>query len=416
MNRKSLTTWLQAALCVAFLSTDSLGGDWTRFRGPNGTGVADEVAIPVSFGEQERLLWKVPAGAGNSSPVVSNGRIFFQTTTEDGSERRLRCLALADGKEVWSRKVAGRAAPIHQKSSFASCSGTADAKRVVMPFWDGEELSVHAFSVDGEPLWVRKLGKFSSQHGAGHSPILIDGKVILSNDQDGLSEVVALSADSGEVLWKTPRTPTKANYSTPLLVQRPGAGLEVLIAGTPGASTYDLKTGTETWKWVWKSNTKQLRSVGSPIVIDGLVVFTGGNGPGDRQVAAVRLEGEGDVTDTHMAWETHKLFPYVPCMLTRGEHIYFVNDAGIAGCFVAKTGASVWTKRLGEATVSASPLIAGNKIYAPAENGTVFVFAASPEFELLATNHIDDGVIASPAAVDGKLIIRGKKNLYCFQE
>lgn len=280
--------------------------------------------------------------------------------------------------------------------------------------WDGAELSVHAFTPTGEPLWTRDLGKFSSQHGAGHSPILVDGRVILSNDQDGQAEMVALDAETGAVVWKTPRTPTKANYSTPLLVQRPGAPVEVLIAGTPGVATYDLQSGSETWKWIWKSNTKQLRSVGSPIFSNGLVIFSGGNGPGDRQVAAVRLHGSGDVTATHVAWETHKVFPYVPCMLTRGEHIYFVNDGGIAGCFVAQTGEAVWTKRLGEGTFYASPLMAAGRIIAPAENGTVFVLAASPQYELLATNHIEDTVIASPAAADGRLLIRGRKNLYCF--
>jgi len=391
-----------------------MAADWNRFRGPNGTGSVEDAGVPVVFGEKDNLLWKVPVAAGNSSPIVSRGRIFFQTANEDGSERRLRCLSLADGKELWARPVSAKTAPTHAKSSLASCTGAADDQRIVMPFWDGAEISVHSFSLDGEPQWSRKLGSFTSQHGAGHSPILIDGKVILSNDQDGLAEVIALDAETGAVVWKTPRTPTRANYATPVLVERVAGIPEVLIAGTPGAATYDLRSGSETWKWIWKTNTKQLRSVGSPVVIDGLVVFSGGNGPGDRQVAAVKLSGNGDVTETNTAWETHKLFPYVPCMLTRGEHIYFVNDAGVAACYVGKTGVQVWSKRLGEGTFYSSPVMVSGRIYAAAENGTVFVFSAGQEFELLATNQIDDSVIASPAVVDGKLLIRGKQNLYCF--
>lgn len=416
MNRFS-ANWPAAVAGCSLMMFSCLAvsaADWARFRGPNGTGVSEDRGVPVEFGEQENLLWKVPVEPGNSSPIVAKQRIFFQTASADGSERHLRCLSLTDGTELWSHKVSGATAQTHPKSSLASCSAVADADRVIMPFWNGQELSVHAFSTAGKPLWTRKLGPFKSQHGAGHSPILIDGKVIIANDQDGLAEVLALDAESGEVLWKTARAPFRASYSTPLLVERPGEATEVLVASTGGASTYDLRSGSETWKWIWKSNDKQLRTVGSPIVSNGLVVFSGGNGPGDRQVAAVKLSGKGDVTDTHLAWETHKLFPYVPCMLTRGEHIYFVNDAAIAGCFVAKTGANVWTKRLGEGTFFSSPLMVEGRIYAFAENGTVFVFAAEPEFKLLATNRVDDEVLASPAVADGRLIVRGKKSLYCF--
>lgn len=408
-------SWI-ALGCLFWSALGSVGeaADWNRFRGPNGTGSVEDAGVPVQFGEQDNLLWKVPLASGNSSPIVSQGRIFLQTANEDGSERRLRCLSLADGKELWARAITAKSAHTHAKSSLASCTGAADDRRVVMPFWDGTEISVHAFSLDGEPQWSHRLGSFTSQHGAGHSPILVDGKVILSNDQDGTAEIVALDAETGAVIWKTPRTPTRANYATPVLVERVAGIPEILIAGTPGAATYDLRSGSETWKWVWKSNTKQLRAVGSPVVIDGLVVFSGGNGPGDRQVAAVKLSGQGDVTETNLAWETHKLFPYVPCMLTRGEHIYFVNDAGVAACYVGKTGEQVWSRRLGEGTFYSSPVMAAGRIYAAAENGTVFVFSAAKQFELLATNQLDDSVIASPAVVDGRLLIRGKQNLYCF--
>jgi outer membrane protein assembly factor BamB len=410
--RRSL--WALSALGCLTCCTWLAAADWGRFRGPNGTGIAADTSLPVEFGEESGLAWKVPVDAGNSSPVVFGGRIYFQTANADGSERRLRCLALANGKELWVRQVSGKQAKVHPKSSLASGSAAVDAQRVVMLFWDGETLSVHAYSPDGDPLWTRPLGQFSSQHGAGHSPVLVENRVLVANDQDGVAEVVALDAKTGEVLWKTPRTANRANYSTPTLVERPGQPPELLVVSTAGTATYDLASGSETWKWNWKSNTKQLRTVASPLVTQGLVIFSGGNGPGDRQVAAVRLDGQGDVTETHLAWETHKLFPYVPSMLARGEHLYFVNDAGIAGCFLAKTGEQVWSHRLGEATVYASPLMAGGRIYAPAENGKVFVLNASPEYELLATNQLDDSIIASPATADGLLLIRGKTHLYAF--
>ena len=237
--------WI-ALCCLLSSALGSVGGaaDWNRFRGPNGTGSVEDAGVPVQFGEQDNLLWKVPLASGNSSPIVSQGRIFLQTANEDGSERRLRCLSLADGKELWARAITAKSAHTHAKSSLASCTGAADERRVVMPFWDGTEISVHAFSLDGEPQWSHRLGSFTSQHGAGHSPILVDGKVILSNDQDGTAEIVALDAETGAVIWKTPRTPTRANYATPVLVERVAGIPEILIAGTPGASTYDLRSGS----------------------------------------------------------------------------------------------------------------------------------------------------------------------------
>jgi outer membrane protein assembly factor BamB len=235
--------------------------------------------------------------------------------------------------------------------------------------------------------------------------------VILANDQDGLSEVVALDAGSGEVLWKTPRTPYRTCYSTPMLLERPGAEPELVVTSTGGVSGYDPATGSEKWNWNWESNNLHLRTVASPVVSQGLVFFSGGNGPGDRHAVAINLGENGPPT---LAWETRKVFPYVPCMLTRGDYLYFVNDSGIAGCHLAKTGENVWTKRLEGGNVTASPLMADGKIYAFNEAGDVFVFAAEPSFKLLASSKLNEGVMASPAVADECLIVRGREHLYCF--
>jgi outer membrane protein assembly factor BamB len=145
-----------------------------------------------------------------------------------------------------------------------------------------------------------------------------------------------------------------------------------------------------------------------------MVFFTGGNGPGDRHAVAVNLTAIGSTHSPELAWETRKDFPYVPCLLSRGEYLYFINDAGIAGCYVAKTGEKVWNNRLPGGGVSASPVMVENRIYAFSENGHAFVFAADPKFELLASSKLDEGVMASPAVADGRLLVRGKHHLYCF--
>lgn len=403
------------AAAVASLAVSAFAADWTRFRGPNGTGVATDKNIPVEFGEGKNVLWKVAIpGSGNSSPIVSKGRIFLQTATANGEERKLLCLDLKDGRTLWEKSAPGGTAKTHPKNTLASCTAAADGTRIYMPFWDGKDLSLSAFDYDGKHLWTTPLGGFQSQHGAGHSPIIHGGKVILANDQDDFAELVALYADTGKVAWKAPRPPFKASYSTPLLLERNGSGPELLTVSTAGVAGYDPDTGSELWKWTWTSNDKQLRTVGSPIVTEGMVFFGGGNGPGDRHSVGVRIDGKGDVTGTNLAWETRQLFPYVPCLLSKGEHLYFVNDEGIAACTVARTGQVTWKQRVPGGKVTASPLMIDGKVYGITETGGTFVFAADTTFKLLSQGQLDEGVMASPAVSDGRLLVRGKQHLYCF--
>jgi outer membrane protein assembly factor BamB len=407
--------WLALAV-FGIITSPAAASDWPRFRGPNGTGESSDTGVPIEIGESQHVLWKVPlAGAGNSSPVVSNGRIFLQTASSDATERSLICVDLATGNTLWSQSAPGGPAKTHPKNTLASCTAAVDGSRVYMPFWDGKNLSVAAYDCDGHHAWSTELGEFNSQHGAGHSPIVVGKNVIIANDQDGLAEVVALDAESGVVSWRRPRHPYRASYSTPILVERPGHVPELLVASTQGITGYDPATGDERWNWSWKSNKQELRTVGSPIVCQELVFFSGGNGPGARHAVAVNLSGRrGAGNKPEFAWETQKDFPYVPCMLSRGENVYFINDSGIAGCFNAKTGRSLWLKRLEGGDVTASPVMVDQRIYAFTENGTVFVFAADPTFNLLSSDKLDEGVKASPAVADGRLLVRGTTSLYCF--
>jgi hypothetical protein len=153
--------------------------------------------------------------------------------------------------------------------------------------------------------------------------------------------------------------------------------------------------------------------VASPVVSEGRIYLCGGDGSGDRQAAGVDLN-RNDASPA-LAWETrNKVFPYVPCMLTRGAHVYFVSDAGIACCLDAKTGDSLWVERLDGGPVTASPILVEGRIYALTEDGHAFVFAAEPAFKMLASSKLDEGVMASPAIADGRFVVRGKQHLYCF--
>ncbi|MSR57603.1 MAG: hypothetical protein EXS05_08015 [Planctomycetaceae bacterium] len=410
-----------ALLSLAILSGLGVAGsvsadDWRRFRGPNGSGVSSDKNVPIEISADKNLLWKVAIpGAGNSSPIVADGKIFLQSASEDGSERRIVCLDLNDGRTIWHRSAPGTDVKVHQKNTLASCTAAVGNGRVFMPFWDGRHLSLAAYDLDGKSLWNVDLGTFEAQHGAGHSPIVVGDLVILANDQDGTSEIVAFHAEDGGVAWRKGRPPFKACYSTPLVLDEPGAEPELVVASTAGVTGYDPRSGSEKWNWPWSTNDKSLRTVGSPIVSQGMVFFTGGNGPGDRHAVAVRLDDRaGELPASQLAWETRKVFPYVPCLLAQGEHLYFVNDAGIAGSYVARTGKKIWEERLGIGDVTASPLLIDGRVYVVSEIGSIRVFAAETVFKKLSEGELDEAVRATPAVADGRLLIRGKEHLFCF--
>jgi outer membrane protein assembly factor BamB len=408
------------ALCVPLLTA----ADWTRFRGPQGFGTAADKNVPVSFGPSD-VLWKTPLpGHAHSSPIVSKGKVFLQTASDDANKRALVCIDAASGNVEWTREVKGAFAKTHPKNSLASCTPAADGERVYTVFWDGKRISLSAWDYAGKQLWNRDLGTYVSQHGPGLSPIVVGDKVILNVDQDGLAEVQAYDAKSGQPAWKKSRTAYRACYTTPFVLERDGR-TEVIVSSTAGVTAYDPKDGAVTWNWtwVWKGTAKAkagpggpLRQVGGPIYHDGMIFAISGDGGGDRHMVAIKAGTSGDVTETALLWERKKETAYVPMPLARGDYVFWVSDKeNKAVCVEAKTGKEVWNERLGgSAEVTASPVLIDDKIYSVADDGKVYVFAAEPKFDLLATNDLKEAVSASPAVADGKLYIRGANHLFCI--
>ena len=389
---------------------------WPRFRGPNGTGVATDTNIPVQWTEKEGVLWKTALpGVGHSSPIVWGERVFVQSATPDGKERLLLCLNATDGKIVWTRSMPGSRAHIHTQNSWASSTPATDGERIYTLFWDGEKIFVDAFDFQGKPLWNRDLGSFTSQHGAGTSPIVYQDKVILANDQDGAATVYALNARDGTITWQASRRPFRACYSMPFLLEKPGQPAELIVASTAGITSYNPQNGSENWNYVWTFTGMALRTVACPVYGDGLIFANSGDGNGSRHMIAVKAGGTGDVSHTNLVWEWNKdrPFPYVPTMLTWGDHLYFVNDRGDAGCVVAKTGAPVWIEHLCRRVI-ASPILIDGKVYAISDDGVVYVFEAVTSFKLLGKNALGEPVTATPAVAGNRLFIRGARHLFCI--
>ncbi|WP_029629990.1 PQQ-binding-like beta-propeller repeat protein [Zavarzinella formosa] len=406
-------TTRRIALFTLLISAVSVSAaDWTRFRGPNGFGIADETGIPTAL-DAKSLAWKVEIpGRGISSPVISKGLIFLQTASDDGGQRSLIALDEKTGAVKWKQDITGHTAKTHAKNSLASSTPAADGERVYAVFWDGGKISLGAWDYTGKPLWSKDLGKYESQHGPGLSPMVYGNLVILNIDQDGQAELVAYDVKTGDVKWQKSRTPFRASYATPFLTETKSK-TELIVSSTAGITSYDPKNGNANWNWKWVFTSKMpLRNVGGSLLHNGMIFAVTGDGGGDRHMVAVKADG----TSQKPVWEKKKGTPYVPMMLAKGDWLFWITDKeNVAVCVEAKTGREVWSERLGgSGQVYASPLMVGDTIYSVNENGMVFVFKAAGKFDLISKNDLGEEVLASPAVANGHLFIRGDKHLFCY--
>lgn len=396
---------------LLLLAACAVAADWPRFRGPNGTGVSDDT-LPTTFKDGDGILWKVPLpGTGNGSPVVVGDKVFLQAASDDGTERLLLCLDAKDGRTLWSRSGAGKAAPAHRKNGLASSTPAVDGDRVVAVIWNGDRVNLHVRDLAGNLKWEKHLGPFKSQHGFGASPVVADGRIFLNYDQDDVAALVAFAADDGRELWRAKRKSANACYTTPLLRTLPDGRSEVVVFSTTAVSGYDAANGRPNWNWDWEWAGEPLRTVASTVMWNDIVFAHAGNGAGNSRAVALQASPMPSVV-----WEKSQKggFPYVPCLLVSDDTLYSVTDKGIAGCFDPKTGKELWTHRLGGG-FSASPILAGTTIYAVNEEGVIFAYPASRrEPTTVERSSLGEPVAASPAVANGRLYIRGQKHLFCL--
>jgi outer membrane protein assembly factor BamB len=405
-----------AVASVAAVTITASAADWSRFRGPNGTGVV-EGSVPTAFDMTKDVAWKVKLpGVGHGSPIVVGEKVILPTAAKDGDKRSLVCLSAKTGDTLWTYTVGGKLAATHKKNNLASGTACSDGERVYAAFWDGAGVTVRAVTLDGKEVWKEDLGSFKSQHGVGHSPMVVGGLVILNFDQDGAAELIAFDAKTGDRKWTQKRVGHRACYSTPFLNEPSGKPAELIVATTTTIDSYDPKTGNVNWSHTvdWANPNKKLRSIGQPILAGGKVVMSTGDGDGSRYMLAVDPNG-GKPTRT---WEWKKNVPYVPGLLTYKGHLYWIGDDGTARCADAKTGQEKWAEQvLFSSAVSSSPILVGDTVMAIAEDGKVAAFAASPDGpgEWKKSN-VGEPVFATPAAANGKLYIRGGDHLFCIQK
>lgn len=404
--------WVLSAV-VNLMGLNLWAHDWPEFRGPTGQGHSPANDVPIRWSATENVAWKAAIpGGGWSSPVLVNGRVYLTSAISAAGVKDLKltaiCLDARDGKLLWSTNVFSPedGSSLHRKNSYASPTPLVRGGRLYVHFG---HLGTACLDLNGQVLWRQTSITYPSMHGNGGSPLLAGDRLIFSCDGITNPAVVALDRHTGKVQWKTPRdndsVPKKFSFSTPLLITN--AGREELISPGAGATyAYDPTTGRPLWK---VSTGTGFSVVPRPVFAHGLLfVNTDYDFP---KLFAIRPGGEGDVTSTHLAWQTGRGAPSTPSALVVGSELYFVSDAGIATCADAKTGQVHWNERLGGG-FSASPVFAAGHIYFQNEEGVGYVLKAGKTFEQIAKNELGERTLASYAVDDGTLFIRGAEHLF----
>lgn len=393
--------------------------DWPEFRGPTGQGISTASNLPTQWGPQSNVVWKVGiAGKGWSSPVVIGERLYLTTAVPAGGEElpaadrslRVICLDALSGRTLWDREVfqqKGSASPrIHSKNSHASPTPVFDKGRLFVHF--GHQGTACLDAMTGETIWSTSEFRYQPVHGNGSSPVLAGDVLVFSADGAQDPSVIALDKDTGKLKWKFARQSTakkKFSFCTPLLIEV-NRGAQLITVGSGVVNALDPRSGREIWRVRFDEGYSV---VPRPVFAQGLVFLSTGY---DNPVAmAIRPDGKGDVTNTHVAWTIAKHAPHNPSMLVVDDLLYMVADNGVLTCAEARTGKVLYQERA-TGPISASPLHAGGRVYLQDEAGTGVVVTAGRNFQVVARNRLGERSLASYAVCGNDLLIRTQGSLY----
>jgi len=402
------------AILLVSWSSRLVGADnWPQFRGPAGDGHGQASGLPTTWSETDHVRWKTPIhGRGWSSPVVWNDQIWMTTATEDGRQLFAVCVDLATGRVLRDIRLFEVAQPdeIHITNSYASPTPVVEPGSVYAHFGCYGTACLNTST--GLVQWERRDFLCNHWRGPGSSPILFEDLLIVHFDGYDHQYVVALDKATGATRWKMDRTidyqtddgDLKKAFCTPTVIAVNGQ-LQLISPAAKATIAYDPRTGQEIWRVRYANHSATAR----PLFGHGLLFLN--TGFGKAELMAVRPDGTGDVTDTHVVWSTDRSIGSKPSHVLIDDLLYVVHDQGMASCLDAASGALVWQKRLG-GSFSASPIYADGHIYFPDEDGVTTVMRPGRTAEIIAKNQLDDGCMASPAVADNAILLRTKTHLY----
>jgi outer membrane protein assembly factor BamB len=413
MRSVALRFFSSIALLAAIVSP-AFAQEWTRFRGPNGTGESETSTIPASWTDKD-LNWKIELpGIGHSSPVLWGEKIFLLSADSKTATRYVLCINSKNGKQIWRRDYPGVPHHLHVNSSFASVTPAVDADRVYVAWSDPDFTRLMALDHSGNEVWTLNLGPWITQHGFGSSPMLYQDLVVLNCSQEDSNRpgdpkpkesfVVAVESSTGKIRWRTDRKINSASYSV-CSVRKNESGRDELLCCTQGEGIFalDPTTGRENWS----SQVFTMRTVSSPIYVGGLIFGTTGKGAGGHYVVALKPGAEPKVE-----YEIRQNAPYVPTPVCKGDLVFLFEDRqGHVSCIDAPTGKVLWFKPRVAATFFGSPVRAGNKIFCVDTEGTVICLAAEPEFKELGRTELKELSRSTPAIANGCMYVRTASHL-----
>ena len=425
---------------VAFRFGLSMSAEnWPQWRGPRYDGTSHETNLPVTWNKTHGMAWRCPLPEwGNSTPAVWNDFIFVTTHT-DNEKLLLLKISKRTGQVQWTRQVGSGVIPdmalqgknseqrrqqcFNEEHNYASPSPVTDGELVVVHFGNGD---LAAYDFDGKQLWHRNLqkdyGDYTIWWGHANSPVLYDDLVISVCMQDSCTDlpgepspsyVVAHDKRTGHVHWKTMRMTSASHescdsYITPIL-WRNADRMNLVVMGGQMLDAYDPKSGQRLW---YLPDLIGNRTITGPVATQKMIYITQGM---RWPLLAVNPSGEGKRSPEDVVWKTDRNTPDSSTPVVWGNFLFLVTNDGMARCLDATTGKPQWKQRL-KGNYRASPLAANEHIYFLNTKGLMTVIAASPKFEQLAENQLDDKTLASPIASDGRLYIRGRKALYCLEK
>ncbi len=402
-SRRRAAEYAVLSICVIGLFAASVAArDFDRFRGPNGSGASEAEGVPVTWGDSD-YLWKAKLpGAGHSSPVAWDNRVYA-TSTDDDATKFVSCFKAADGSELWKRTFPGKTYSKNALNGFADATPALDKNHIYLLWATPDEYTVVALDQQtGKDAWRRNLGPFTSQHGSAASPIVFEDLLIVPDDQDGTSSVIALDCASGKTRWTAPRHSTITSYSTPIIYAgQAGTPELVLTSNAHGFSSLDPHTG----KLNWELPVMKYRAVGSPIVAAGLIFAACGEGGIGRQMFAVQPPDAAKEQAAKVAYNIDGKLPYVVTPVAYGKLIFLWTDQGLVSCLDAATGKKVWQQQVA-GRYYGSPIRIRDRLYCISRDGQVTVIAAADKFKLLGRTNLGEGSQGTPAVGGGILYLR----------
>ncbi len=382
---------------------------WPCWRGPRGDGTCIEKNVPTNW-DPAGALWKreLP-GKGHASAIVWGDRVFTVTGLPETKERVLISLDRNTGRIVWQKTVVqGPLEKLHKENSYASGTPATDGERIYVTFRVDDEIVVAAHDfTNGEQLWLVRPGTHKGGWGFSNEPILYKDMVILDGDSKGKSFLIALNRANGKTIWRVDRTHKGISYSAPLIREIAGR-TQLIQCGDRCVTGFDPDTGRE----IWKVDGPSEEFVATPVYSEKAgLIFISSSWP-KRYLYAIRPDGRGNVTQTHIAWQDTEGAPYVPSMIVAEDFLLSVNRKGVAFCYEAATGKILWQQKLGRH--HSSPVLIDGLVFMINDNGEISVIKPGPEFNRIAKYELGEMCYASPAISDGQVFLRGFKHLFCI--